>query len=337
MKYVYVLISISCLLVSCHDDNYISKDRKDLLTTDSLTFFAGLPADMELYENKLFINDFYGENGLVKVVDIDNDSTLFSFIEKGVGPGEYISISNLNFFRHHDRDAIGIFDVSTKMYRAYYLDSVLLYKKEALPFYSKRSELPYAINQFFKINDGYMANGFLPDGKFALFDDSLTFIKYTGHYRSKPQANIPNLLHSQANLGKSRISSDQKHLVNIIFSAGVVEYYSIEQDSIEKKWEYVLHELDYKIKDGTSIKNNKVEGFISVDIANNYIYTLYSGTKYDPEAIANYGRYIYKFDLDGNLIDIFELDRDVLDIRVAGNKIYAIVLNPDPLIMIYEI
>lgn len=337
MKYISFWVSTFFLLVSCHNKQDVRKEHRKLFPSDSLSFFVGLPAEMEVYDNTLFVHDFYGEKGLAKVVDINKDSTLFSFLEKGVGPNEYISISNLDFFKSRDQDALGIFDVSTKTYRSYFIDSLLIHKNQTPPFFTKRSNLPFAINQLFKVNGGYIANGYFPDGKFALLDDSLTLTKYTGHYRPKPHATTPDLLHSQANLGKSRISNGKNHLANIIFSAGVVEFYSIQRDSIEKKWEYILNELDYKVKDGHSIQNNKVEGFISLDFGDKCLYALYSGTKYNPEAIATYGKEIYKFDFEGNLIDISELDREVLEIKVKGNKLYAIVLNPDPIILIYDI
>lgn len=308
----------------------------NLNAIDSINVYLGLPANLNAYKNHLFINDFYGENGFIQVIDLNTDNLIFSFAKKGNGPNEYLSVSNIDIYEDSNSIIIGLFDVNLKKYNEYDYGDLLLNKEVAIPYNSKTVSIPYTVNEVFKIKKGYIATGFFPDGKFALLNDSLRLLKYLCNYRPKPQKNITDILNARANLGTSSLSSNKKLLANAIFKANVLEFYSIENDSIYKAWDYVIKEIDYNVF-GSSIRNNTVEGFISVRVVNNFIYALYSGEEDTPNKNATYGREIYKFNKEGKLIDLYVLDRDAIDIEIKENKLYALIHIPEPKVLIYQL
>lgn len=328
---------MTCFLFTCCQVNQRENPYIPLQADDSLTFFVGLPVEIAFYKNYLFVHDFFGEEGLIGTVDPSKDSKLFSFLNKGGGPNEIVSLSNLDLFMHKGQNLFGLFDVNTKKYRSYNTDSILLNQTNLNPFLEKNVEIPYSINELRKTARGYVATGFFPDGKFALLNDSLELIQYVGQYRPQENKSVSPLLHAQANIGTSGLSPDGKRLANVIFHGGVVELYTIDADTVIKQWEFLKNELDYDVKNGRQILNKGVEGFISVDMTDHFVFALYSGNKFDVEEVATYGKYVYQFDLNGNLVEIYELDREVFDIYIDDNGLKAIVHVPEPMIVSYKI
>jgi len=72
-------------------------------------------------------------------------------------------------------------------------------------------------------------------------------------------------------------------------------------------------------------------------VTDRHVFALYSGEMENPEAGATLGKYVYQFDLKGNLLKIYELDRKVVCPLIEGNRMKAFVHNPEPMIVEYEI
>ena len=306
MKCFFLGIMVCFLLNCCHVSQQEDYIYTPLKAEDSLASFLSLPVEIFYYKNYLFVHDFFGENGLINVIDSSKDSTLFSFLSKGGGPNEVVSLSNLDMFTDNGQHLFGVFDVNTKNYRSYLIDSILVNKGNLNPFLEKKVEIPYSINRLHKTDRGYLATGFFPDGKFAVLNDSLELIRYVGEYRPHENKRFSPLLHAQANIGASRLAPDRNGFANIIFHAGVVEFYTVDADTVIKEWEFVESELDYSVKNGGEIQNNRVEGFISVDVTDQFVFALYSGNMFDIDEIATYGKYVYQFDLNGNMVKVYE-------------------------------
>ena len=337
MKLYFLILLISCLIFSCGRDKAPTIEYQHVNASDSLTFYAGLPVDLQPFKGYLFVNDFLGDEGLVHVVDIEQDSILFSFLQTGGGPNEVVSLANMEIFTVGELNVLGVFDGNMKRYRGYDIDSVLAIKTLHHPLLDKSVDIPYSINGLYKIDRGYVATGFFPDGKFALLNDSLELKSYTGQYRPKKNEGVAKILDAQANIGKSKLSPSKKQLASVVFHAGIVEFYEVTADSIVKKWEFVKDELDYTTKNGKQVVNKGVEGFISVDVTDEFVFALYSGDMFNMDEVATYGKFVYQFDLKGNLINTYELDRKVLDIHIDGNELRSIVHNPEPKVIVYNL
>lgn len=157
-----------------------------------------------------------------------------------------------------------------------------------------------------------------------------------GMYRKKPSDDIPDMLHAIANYGKSFISDNRYFLAEIIYNASVLSFYDLKKK--EKLWEYCLGDLDYRI-DGESIIYKSVVGYLSISLTDKYIYALYSGEKDKEDDIATYGKMIYIFNYDGELVNKYQLSISAFSISVdyENRKLYALSHQPEPKIYIYDL
>ena len=71
----------------------------------------------------------------------------------------------------------------------------------------------------YKIENGYVATGKIETNKYVHLSDSLKIIGCFGDYRPKANRAAPNVLHRQANYGKTELSLDKKKLVEIIYNS----------------------------------------------------------------------------------------------------------------------
>ena len=102
-------------------------------------------------------------------------------------------------------------------------------------------------------------------------------------------------------------------------------------------------EPQYKTaKDGTGVPTG-IMGFSDIKVTNKYIYAVFQGIKFDDKIAAikqgkepeNGAKYIYVFDLEGNPVRRYELDRRInsIDINEETNTIVATeVKSDDPII-----
>jgi hypothetical protein len=340
IKNLFTTVFCVCIvfLESCNP-NKENPDISFISPVDSLSVHLGIPVFAKYYDNKLFIMDVYGKNGLIQVVDIDKDSILFSFAQKGVGPGEYQHISNIDIYDDNSNTILGILDPITKTYRQYSYDSLLINKSESKSLKHFRLETDITLTDFYKMDSIYVGTGITDKGKFVLFSDSFTNERYQGYYRPKPHKSIPDILHVRANLGRTFISPDRKTIANTVYIAGTLDVFEIlDNGNIRHKGEHVINEIDYSIE-GDAFRNNNVIGYLSGDITKKFIYALYSGEKEDQNEIATYGRQIHVFNYSGKLIKKYDIQKHVFGITIdkEKNRLYAIAHIPEPKVFVYQL
>lgn len=334
-KITTILITLTIFFTSCTNRQAEYKET-DIYAVDSVNVFLGLPTGMEFYKNNLLITDLFDDkSNIMKVVDVSKKSLLFTVFTKGQGPNEFNTISSVNIFNNKEKQILSVYDLSTRKAREYYLDSLL--NGIITPFNQCNSSFVEPIESLFKVDNGYIATGYFPDGKLAILDDSLKLVNYTGSYRAKSNEAETDFLHCQANSGPSCITDDRKNIIVATYFAGVIEMYSIENGNVKKTWENVLYDLDYIATGNGMFQNKNPMGFMSLDVTKNYIYALYSGEKEELDDIATYGGYVYKLDLNGKIIAKYKLDRKAFAIRIHNNKLYSLVHTPEPNILVYDI
>lgn len=124
-----------------------------------------------------------------------------------------------------------------------------------------------------------------------------------------------------ANYGRSAVSPDKSLLVNISYAAGVVRFYSVEGNTLKLKKDAIVKPLNYKVK-GKDYENLEGMGFLAVAISDHYVYALYSGEKEDFKSPMPTGAKIYRYDYDGNLSNIYELESPTFTLAVDGEDKY---------------
>lgn len=346
--YLGLIFIIPVLLQACGDKGqsvakkviHVKKDvfTQSIFPSDSLSDFIGLPVTFEYFDDKLFVMDLFGEEGLIKVFDVNSGKILFSFAQQGNGPNEFLTINNLNFYTEKGESIVGLFDPQAKTYRKYYYKSLLRNQGKELPFETKKIEIDPIMNELLKGDSCYIATGFFEEGKFAILDESLNLLCFTGEYRPKPEGAISDHIHIRANHGTSFLSPDRKKLGSIVYIASVLDFYKVEKETIFHQFSYIDREIDYRIEDNT-YANNQYEGYISACTDGKHIYALYSGEPIDLDDIATYGSEIHVFDMEGDLQTVLHCHRGLYKIRVdaqSGN-LYAAVHSPEPTILTYNL
>lgn len=341
---ILIVVLFALVLVSCGGSkkkmglNENCKLKK-LTCVDSLTTFLGLPTTIKLFDDKLFIVDMFDEKEIVKIVDLKNNQVLYSFAKKGEGPYEYLHINDIDFFKDSiGRVKLNIYDPVSSKLGTYDYDSLLIMKNEYIPSFIYSINKGVRMHEMFKVNEGYIATGLTVEGKYTFLSDSLKIKGYFGNYRPKPMESIPDMSHILANYGKSVLSYDKDILVEIIYNACVLSCYDINNQGLSKRWENVIHDLDYRM-DGESIVNNAEMGYLSACICNKNIYALYSGAPDNLNAVATYGNEIHVYDLNGNIIDRLNISKPAFAIAVDefSKKIYVLSHIPEPNITVFNI
>ncbi len=339
-KYYVVMYTTLSLSLSLLFGCYSQKNNEsfiELSNGETLDIELGLPISASLYDNYLFITDFYGESGLIKIVDIQKEKIVNSFANKGEGPNDFLSIANVDYAPIIDRKFY-VFDQVANKIKVFDFDSLVFHKqKEPQTVLSLNGDLRFY--EIMKTYNGYVATGIIENKKFALLNDSLQVESWSGSYCPKPSNNIPDITHAVANYGKFFVSDNRKYLVNIIYAAGIITCYDIDKNgNLSLKWENTLSKMDYKLK-GDSFLNIGVMGYLSISFTDKYIYALYSGKKEDNNAIATYGQEIHVYDYNGKIIKRYMINNQALGICVTKNDgyIYTIVHNPESGIIKYAL
>lgn len=336
---LFALVLVSCVRSNKKLDLKELGELKELKVADSLSLFLGLPTTIKLFDNKLFIIDLFDEKESVKIYDLGKNKILFSFAKKGEGPYEYLHVSDVDVYKDlKGRIKINIYDPVSSKLGIYDYDSLMVMNSSYIPMIISSSNKDVQFHEMFKINGGYLATGLTIKGKYTLLSDSLKIVGYFGKYRPKPMEGIPDMSHLIANYGKSVLSDNRETLIEIIYNASVLSCYDIKHKEITKRWESVIHELDYRM-DGEMIINNAVMGYLSACICNNKIYALYSGEPDNLNTVATYGKEIHVYDYEGHIINRYSISRPsfALCVDEKMKKIYVLSHIPEPNIIIYDI
>jgi hypothetical protein len=293
------------------------------------------------------------------VFDISTKQYLFSFASYGDEFGKCLSASLLDFYVEDGEEKVEIYDFNTKML-TYDLSSLLRDKNKAMPEQERNvwEEYPFVWNVY-KTNEGYVASGKFyyeresliqengtisyektnepQGGKFAILDDSLQFIKYTGSLRPKPQADISDNVHNLANYGFQGLSPNRRYLADCISAAQILTLYELKEGDMQKKWEYVVEELDYVPTSNSTFVAKSKEGYSHASLTNEFVYALLVGEAEDDE-IGHYEREIHVFDIQtGELVAHYLLDRPTLNLLVKDGKLYTIPDSPQAQILVYDL
>ena len=346
------------MMVSCHhqpDENAWVK----LVPSDSIELDMGMPVELYLHNDMLFVIDFRYYDNFIQVFDISTKQYLFSFASYGDEFGKFLSASLLDFFTEDGKEKVELYDFNTKML-TYDLATLLRDKNKAMPEKEREvwDSFPFVWNVY-KANKGYVATGKFyyerealiqengtiryektgepQGGKFALLNDSLQFVKYVGTMRPKPQPEISDNVHNLANYGFQGLSPNRRYLADCISAAQILTLYELKEGDMQEKWEYVAEELDYVPTSTSSFVAKSKEGYSHASLTNESVYALLVGEAEDDE-IGHFEREIHVFDiLSGELVSHYLLDRPTRNLLVKDGKLYTIPDSSQAQILVYDL
>lgn len=303
----------------------ISLKGKMLSVGDSL----GRVHSLEAVDGYLILTD---EVGQTQYTILKPDlSYCFHFARKGQGPGEMIQASGVKMIRN----GYLILSDGYRLYR-HSLDSLRCSVDH--PVSSPKSDKIDTHVWVTDLSDSlFIATGTFPNGKrFKFFDHKGNPLAYVGDYPLDEKTDLPFYV-----VGVSFLSIMTSHPISNRIAVGT--NYGGMLDVME--WnasDYSLNRIggicEFKpqvtSKDiqGTPnfVPNEKTRwGYINMDSDTDYIYALYSGRFQINGTRYWWGNTIHVFDWNGSPVCQINLDRDVRDIAVVKNKLYALYEDAD--------
>jgi len=263
---------------------------------------------------------------------------LVSFGRRGQAPGEMLSAETFHF---HSLDSIWTLDankmeicrwqISPSEWTATTVERIQIDKKivRALDFYP--------------MDSAFLIPDYLGEARYSLISKSGEYICSHGRIPSKENYK-QSVLPALAQAWRSFIAyNPRKCILAMVTQLGeVMDIYNLKE-----KDEYIVSygpydEPEFKVVQGEGIPSG-IMGFSDVHITDNYIYTVFHGRtfkeitlKYQQgEVPEDGGRYIYVFDLDGQPVHKYTLDRAIYGINVdedSGTIIATDVNSNSPIV-----
>lgn len=163
--------------------------------------------------------------------------------------------------------------------------------------------------------------------------DSLGNICDSLSYFPPAPDNVDPFTHSLACTGHLALNKDSLSFIRALAYDGGVDFFRIKDGKIIHQNRFENFPMEYSVMNysGASVPVPSAEsrsGFINVAASDNSFYASFSGSKSldNPSGIANT---IYKFDLNGNLISIYNLDQYIRSFSVTPADSEIIALSPD--------
>jgi hypothetical protein len=294
----------------------LSSKKVDLNKTD--LFFSHM-FEMKYVDDLIIISD-PSESYTMKIVDL-KEKKIKNFLKRGKGPNEMPSQSNW-------------FSIDNKNHVLYITDGFNYYKYSIDNVKSENYTPDLIFKPVFK-NYGFIGstafcNGFLVGGlydkKFGAYNiDSKDLIERNEYLKSETPLLCQAKFYSHPS--KNLICSFQS-------KSAVMAILKIENNNLKIKDFTWWNSQGEQVKDENKIsfipKKGSKNGFITADVTNKYIYSLYSGKVINTSSIKELSdsflsKYIYVFDWEGKPVKRYELDQEVRSITVdeKNNILYA--------------
>ena len=318
--FVFLLVIIS----SCHTEtgDYIPVRSLDLSSCEKIVYqeivvkdyLLSYPTGIFLIDGKLVIKDEKGYRKLFHVITKDGE-LVQEFLQSGEGPEEYVS-SNFNSQLSNDC-ILDMFDSSRKKNISF------KYKEGYFSFSSMLTAKTNEENIRELVNCGnyYLAtgvNGRFVDNRFLVLDTLGNVKTAIGNYPEilpdllvKPEEDMQTILFNTALF---RRSPDKQKAVFASYKGALLEFLDLSAlpDSVPVK--SVQLARPKKKEQITREHEGWVYGFEDVYVTNKNVYVIYNGeTAVDNPEL---GRYILKYNWDGNLLHQYKFDMGLRSLAV---------------------
>lgn len=277
------------------------------------------PSEMRYFNSRLVWLD-YTQNQMVFSIPVSiNENEIQTHnIKKGFGPNEF---GNIVSFKSTN-EGIYFYDETKKTLFNFNLD---------IPIGEIQiKDFQHYIIEIHKIKTNrYLVSGMFSDQRFLLLD-SLGVIK--GSYNKFPgsieKMNIPV---PDKNMGcVNVISATENGFASIVYDSGIIEFFTLKEDSIIKVNEIIYSDIDFEPSTSNGItsilRSNKNTGFIDLVTHNEKILGLYSAIDWqtDPNQAAH-AEYIFIYDVNGKPLNALKLQYPVqrFDVDPASDAIYG--------------
>jgi len=346
-KYFAILLFIT-LTVSCSNEKPTFNKFSDikLLKGKQLE----IDQDVLMSSNRILLIDtilVVLENKRDKFLclfDIHSGKLICEGGTKGRGPGELITPWTL--FESNLDNSFIVFDATARRFNYFFIDSLII-NPNFKPSIRINLNIEYGMLSYpLFISDSILVSpGIFSDGRLIFFDTQGNFIKKTGEIPNKKlHRNAPDEIIQQAYQSVMSIDPNKEKIAILTRYSDRLELYNNEGIAIKT----VMGPIGFVPKfivgnamgDAILVQDQSTRfGYIEVVSDDKFIYALYSGkTRSENPGKANFGKFIFKFDWNGNPISMYELDDLVLSITLdrKHNIIYGLKEDTIPKIISYQ-
>ncbi|PZX49322.1 TolB-like protein [Algoriphagus ratkowskyi] len=333
----FILIISVLILVACNENKTASYEKikpskikaEKIDQIDEDNDFA----DLAVYGGNLILIDRSQEE-IFQVYSTNGFRKIGSFGIIGEGP-ENFSLPKFvkSSFSGNISDDFWIFDPNKKL-----LKNINLKTTDGLEYSFTESRLidPKVLGSF-DINilkNGKMIGKNPIDGKgnFYLFDPSNKEISWIDFHPEIPEKNIANK--NKAFIYNSVLIYNEKNnkIVQAMYFFNQIHLYDQNTEILKSITIGDLNIPDFSEKSHSLIPPSLVYNFVDLKTTDNYIFALFQGIEHEVKMSKPNKEFyskVYKFDWDGNIIEIYELELllNLIALDSKNDKIYGLHFN----------
>lgn len=320
------------------------KKTSDLNSISHIRGNVILSSDLLIQPSTIAITDSFiiiGDRNLsaLQIYSLPEIKYVATIGERGQGPGEFITLWSLNK-DYSQSNNLWVYDPSLRRLTNISLEDATYHSIITLKMGTPYN--PVVVNDTLIISPGLS----LTDGRFGAYDKSGDLLESIGDIPGDHENSVPIPIHLQAYQGVFRVKPDYSMLAMSLRYADRIDIFKPNGNNITTIIGPIESTPIYEVVsvDETPVMQMNQEktrfGYIDITVTNNYIYALFSGRlNKDHPGKANFGNNIHIYDWDGNFVQQFMLNDDVLKIVVdkSNQNLYAIREYPEQAILHYDI
>lgn len=292
------------------------------------------PWDILLIDSSLIVANQKGEP-LLDVYNLEGNK-LASFLSRGNGPEEVLMIGSLQ--KSIQGEKLLVYDLFGKKFLQY---AIKLGLKEVkldtiLNYQSLLEDSAVLFDKLFILKNYIIGESRSPEGRIALMNKDGSLIRYGGKYPPKTEAKISDFENAHLYASNITVKKDGSKLALATSTAGMIDIYSIKNDSILLNWSYNeflpdhLHVIEMGGVFRAAITDETRYGYADIESTERFIYALYSGRKVK-EKNYSFGSIIRLVDWNATVGLELQTNLDLKRITVSEDDqyIYAIAKDRD--------
>lgn len=302
--------------------------------------FVRFPFRIRQKGDYIYILDMHGERNFCHILSKDKVTNVVSFARRGNGPEEILQAMDLHVV---SEDSIWLYDTNKREITlwGYSSDHCTVLLKDCVKFDDK---IDNSSNCSWKCDSVFFFTDKSGHNRILMVDKSGKIEKHIGTIPSDNKVDNNKLgILAQAWNSYVHYNPHHKMLVTATQLGEVIEIYYLETN----KRQVIVGpygEPQYATtNDGWAVPTG-IMGFSDVQITDNYIYAVFHGRSFkdiirDPHRTLDGGEYIHVYDLSGQPVCRFVLDRAVygIDVDEENGVIWATDVNSEEQIIKYKI
>lgn len=352
------LLSLA-FLTSCNDSRVISENEYEHYTIKKFEY-NDFENEKNLTGSKLLISELLYPELILALEDYlviteTRSDTIFHIINKkdlvhirrtgkaGIAPTELNNASIL--FKGIEKNQFWAYSVTTKTLAKYNtIDSIIFSIEEIKP---KNDEMYLASTIVPSSNHSFLSKRTSGDEKFVEFDFDGQILNTFDNWKNMlTQENIPSNVISSLFQGKLVTNEIKSHFVLACLDVDVLEILDKNTGKITSVRGPLHHIPKFNVDYSAGYPmcaldlNDVIYKYMDVSILGNKIYAAFSGHSFETIDLNNEDKMIEQilvFDLEGNPLIKYNLDKSISHFTVDEDKIYGITYDEHPNLIIFNL